>query len=231
MNNDHGNPSTHVKKNKRGRPEKVIEVNDEELWEKIFEAIRKQVIEICNSDKNNDKTNDRADTLRVRLIRLAKKIPLNMLHELHAKSKYKSNIKAHYRKAFLDTYKRFKILLNIHGIEQNEDFSSFEGDDANPENFLEFCSLHFPKKKVMELFKDIDRENVTKQLENRDNTSLKGFIEMAKSNRCLFHVIRLLKYACEKEVNPLHPKASNIINTFLNKEMEFYPAKKEISIR
>ena len=121
---------------------------------------------------------------------------------------------------------RFKILLDIHGIEKNEDFSSFEGDDANPENFLEFCSLHFPKKKVIELFKDIDRENVTKQLENRDNTSLKGFIEMGKSNRCLFQVIRLLKCACEKDVNPLHPKARNIIDSFLSKEKEFYPDKK-----
>lgn len=47
----------------------------------------KNVKQICEGEKYDF----RADTLRVRLIRLAKKIPLYLLHRLHSKSKYKSN--------------------------------------------------------------------------------------------------------------------------------------------
>jgi len=131
LNTNHSNFPVVVKKNKRGRPVKVLNFTDTELWDELLQKITDKVAKICD----NDKYENRADTLRVRLIRLAKKIPLYMLHILHSKSKYKSNNKVLYREAFLNTYKRFMILLDKHGIEESKDLSSFEGANANPDNF------------------------------------------------------------------------------------------------
>jgi len=119
----------------------------------------------------------------------------------------------------LNTYKRFKILLSHHGIEKIKNFSSLEDLDENSTDFLEFCALHFPKSKVIELFKEVDYENIKRQLKNRENTSLKGFIELAKINKCLFDVIKLLN--CEASTI-LNSKAGSIINSFLSNEMDFY---------
>jgi hypothetical protein len=129
---------------KRGRPEKIIEISDEKLWKMLCKNLCKQVSQIWETGKYDW----RADTLRVRLIRLSKKIPLYLLHTLHSKSKYKSHILDHYRDAYLNTYKRFLILLESQGIERCGFWDAFEDDRKSPPEFIEFCSLHFPRSKV-----------------------------------------------------------------------------------
>lgn len=98
---------------------------------------------ICEGDKYDF----RADTLRVRLVRLAKKIPLTLLHSLNSKSKYKSKHIEHVREAYLNTYKRFLGLLESRGIEKYRHWDDFENPNINPHEFIQFCSLHFPTKK------------------------------------------------------------------------------------
>lgn len=90
-----------------GRPPKKIDMDSDELWDYLSTILRAKVRRICG----NGSEDVRADTLWVRLIRLAKKIPLMLLHRLFPKSQYKSTLMVNYRDAYLSTYKWFHILL------------------------------------------------------------------------------------------------------------------------
>lgn len=135
-------------KNKRGRPEKVISYTNSELWGILTKYLNKSISQICEGSKYDC----RADTLRVRLFRQAKKIPLFLLHNLHSKSKYKSNAAENFKDAYLNTYFRFLQLLESRGIEECPFITKrgFVGEEEPPE-FLEFCTLHFPKNKIVKL--------------------------------------------------------------------------------
>jgi hypothetical protein len=120
------------KTKKRGRPEKIISIPTPQLHAHLATALSIATKKICEGEKYEF----RADTLRVRLIRLAKKIPLMLLHLLHSKSKYKSNMVAHFKEAYLNTYRRFLEILEFKGIEKVEFWEEFE--DGEPRYFLEF---------------------------------------------------------------------------------------------
>lgn len=205
------------KKNKRGRPEKVIHFTDQELVEILKENICTQAKDIC-SDNQYD---FRADTLRVRLMRLAKKIPLFLLHKLHSKSKYKSTDVQHFKTSFLQTFLRFFRVLKVLGIEPNR--KDEEGDERAeyPAEFVQFCTLHFPRSKCEQLFRDSKDGDVMAQLlAQRTKTSLKSFLEFGKANR-VFHSCIKLTYYLGKDV--FNDKAKSIIKHFIKVERETYP--------
>lgn len=67
---------------RRGRPPKKIDLQSDDLWHYIVGVLTSKVRKICMSHGEDIW----ADTLRVWLIRLAKKIPLMLLHKLFPKS-------------------------------------------------------------------------------------------------------------------------------------------------
>jgi len=180
--------------------------------------LKKHVKQICEGEKYDF----RADTLRVRLIRLAKKIPLFLLHHLHSKSKYKSNSLNHFREAYLNTYKRFLQLLEIQNIENYSHWDKFDDLQSYPPEFLEFCALHYPRSKVEELAGWKVDYVLRRLLMQRNKTSLKGFIKLSKINRVLFQTLKLMQKAACGELNP---KAQGIIFSFLRNEKEFFDKK------
>ena len=129
----------------------------------LCQNLCKQVSQICEEGKYDW----RADTLRVRLIRLAKKIPLYLLHTLHSKSKYKSHLLDHYREAYVNTYKRFLLLLESQGIEKCAFWGTFEDDSKYPPEFIEFCSLHFPRNKIEGIYSDSSQRYHVNSLKKR----------------------------------------------------------------
>ena len=58
-----------------------------------------------------------------------------------------------------------------------------------------------------------------KLLDQRNKTSLKGFVKLSKVNRVLFQTMKLLKIASKNELND---KANNIIDSFIKNESEFF---------
>ena len=131
---------------KRGRPRKKIDLDTDGLWDKLSKEISNKVKKICTEWEYDL----RADTLRVWLIRLAKKIPLLLLSHLHSKSIYKAVDMDTFKRAYLNTYKRFHILLRKKAKVKKYEKCLLEMEDHNnPPYFLEFCSLHFPQNKVL----------------------------------------------------------------------------------
>ena len=67
-----------------------------------------------------------------------------LLSHLHSKSIYKANDIQTYKWAYLNTYKRFHILLRKKAKVKKYEKCLLEMQDAdNPPYFLQFCSLHF----------------------------------------------------------------------------------------
>ena len=199
---------------KRGRPEKIIDVSNRQLWSMLIKNLWKHVKTIWEGEKYDY----RADTLRVRLIRLAKKIPLFLLHKLHSKSKYKSSNVEHFKEAYLNTYKRFLLLLEMQNLETYKHWEAFKNCDDPPE-FIEFWALHYPKSKISVLNMSKSPAELKNLLDKRNKTSLKGFMELSKINRVLFQTMRLLKKAALSELNE---KAKGIIESFLKNETKFF---------
>lgn len=99
-------------------------------------------------------------------------------------------------------------------------------DLNNPPFFVEFCALHFPTQKVVNLAKEVgkDQESKIKEiLKYRNSTSLKGFKQLSQVNEILFDTVTLLKAACYEKLNS---KAKIIVDSFLNKSDFFEEASK-----
>lgn len=178
--------------------------------------VRKYLIKHVNDIWEGTKYETRADTLRVRLMRQAKKIPLFLLHNLHSKSKYKSNNIEHVREAYLNTYKRFLELWQINNIDKYQHWTSFDDSDINPPDFINYWTLHFPESKVELLF---GREAVSKLLHYKKSTSLRGFLKLGEMNRVLFQTLKLLKLGTQRQMND---KAMKIVDDFLKYESELF---------
>lgn len=198
---------------KRGRPEKVIDIDNHTLWESLKESVGRNIRAICEGTKYDT----RADTLRVRLMRQAKKLPLFLLHSLHSKSKYKSNNPGLVREAYLNSYKRFLELLQKHTLFSYNHWNAFDNPNMNPPDFINYCTLHFPESKVEQLFGD---GAVALLLKHKKSTSLKGFLSLGRINKMLFQTLKLLKAAT---LDSLNDKAINIIDNFLKKEYAYFP--------
>ncbi|CAI2364941.1 unnamed protein product [Moneuplotes crassus] len=205
------------KKSKRGRPEKIIDYSDQELVDILKVHICSNAAIICEDSRYEF----RADTLRVRLMRLAKKIPLFLLHKLHSKSKYKSTSVEHFKTSFLNTFVRFFRIVEFLGIEHSIEWDEFNKRKQDPPEFDQFCSLHFPRSKCEQLFK-AQRSNpaMNKWLSQRTKTSLKAFIEFGKINRVFFSCIKVM-YVVGKD--SFSQKACSIIENFLKAEIDLYP--------
>lgn len=178
--------------------------------------VKEYLVKNVNDIWEGSKYETRADTLRVRLMRQAKKIPLFLLHNLHSKSKYKSNNIEHVREAYLNTYKRFLELLEAHNLDAYKYWDAFDNLNKNPPDFIKYWTLHFPESKVELLF---GREAVGKLLLYKKSTSLKGFLKLGQMNRVLFQTLKLLKQGTNGQMNE---KAMKIIDDFLKYESEFF---------
>ena len=85
---------------KRGRPKKILHVAKSQIINKLSLLIN-EALKTINTKKI------RSDSRRMQLVRLAKKLPLEILRLVEPKSKYKSSNKSFVTEAYFNAFIRF----------------------------------------------------------------------------------------------------------------------------
>lgn len=178
--------------NKGGRPQLKIEENKSKVSAIVKGMVRHALKEIEPKKKSKKPRND---IFKTRLVRAANKLPLEIVYSISPRlvriTDYKSPDIRKFAKSFRHA---FDIMWR-----ELEEFGLTRGAPTN-ENFIDFCALHFPESKVLEiaqLFNLGDRAE--ELLQKRALTSLRSYQEMAKKNSVFRMMVEYIHKICSTQ--------------------------------
>ncbi len=174
----------------RGRPRNDRYIDTQTLINKLAVKVELEVRKI-NTDRSQRGDRNRSDTIRTKLIRLAKKIPQFIMVIVSSRGDYKSSDTLKVRRAYVDAFNGLVRVLNESEIHHNFQLESLE----------ELTSLYFPVPKVIETSEN--QENARQLATLRASTSLKGVKDFNQANPRMREIIDFLRSLIDENRHPV----------------------------
>lgn len=157
----------------------------------------------------------RNDIFKTRLVRAANKLPLEIVYSISPRLVRITDYKSPDIRKFA---KSFRHAFDIMWMEL-EEFGLTRGAPTNV-NFIDFCSLHFPESKVLEIAAEFGlRDRAEELLSKRAFTSLRSYQEMSKKNSVFKMMIEYLHKICSAQFSKFE-KTEAMLSVLL-KELSF----------
>ena len=206
-------------KKKKGRPKKVIDIDQNKL-KSIYE---KWIFKHLNSMYLNEKL--RADSLRIRLARVAKKIPLVCLNKTQPISKYKSATVRYFLEAYWIAFTKFLELCDKKVSSKVNSKIPAEPPIINfPLEFFEFIAICYPKAKIKVLINSKNCPGIEAKPRGKNIKSIVD--ENFKYRECTTKAM-IAKFI---KLNKMYKQCIWLLNQFGHNLLESDPTNRSVGI-